>query len=353
MIEVATADAPVYRSRTGDTNHDSKAVIAVWQGNLGTAQNLVGKFDWFYRDCPWGSPVIQLLYRESADQCIGVAAAGPRRMLCDGREIRAGVLVDFAVLPGHRSLGPALQLQTALIAASAAQFDLLYGLPNLKAVPVFRRLGYVPLGELVRYARILRHGDYLRRRLPRVIARPLGWAIDRARAMGDLWTRLRTPGLTPVWSDCIDPRMDELWQRSAPDHGLIAMRDSAMLRWRFDAAPRRQTRYLLLCTPNGEELLAWFACEADGSTLHVRDFWSADAHSGIHRRFVDALVVAATASSYSAVSVEFSGAPSALQGWLAARFVERARQPVFGKWLRPGTIPAGLSIHLTPLVEDE
>src|SRR3546814_9956247 len=112
----------------------------------------------------------------SSDLCssdlVGVGISGPRQMLFGGRRVSAGGLVDLAVLPAHRSLGPALTLQTALMEAGAKRFDLLYGFPNPKAAAVFRRVGYAPLGELSRHARVLRHGDHAHRlRVPALLDR--------------------------------------------------------------------------------------------------------------------------------------------------------------------------------------
>src|SRR3546814_17963935 len=97
------------------------------------------KYDWFYRQCPYGAPLTLLLRHEASGEWVGVASAGPRQMVFGGRRVSAGVLVDLAVLPAHRSLGPALTLQTALMEAGAKRFDLLYGFPNPKAAAVFRR----------------------------------------------------------------------------------------------------------------------------------------------------------------------------------------------------------------------
>src|SRR5690606_23742311 len=125
--------------------------------------------------------------------------AGPRPMYWQGRRIRAGVMAHFAVAPAHRSLGPALTLQQALVDAARGHFDLLYGLPRPAAVGVSRRAGFSVLGELVRHAKVLRHGDYLRRRLPGAIARPAGAALDLGGRLRDRIADGLPPGLRWRW----------------------------------------------------------------------------------------------------------------------------------------------------------
>ena len=353
MSADSTPAAPSYLACTGEVAREREAVISVWHGNLGQPARHAGKFDWFYRACPFGEPLIQLLRHAPTATWVGTCAAGPRRMLWQGREIRAGVLVDMAVDAAHRTLGPAMMLQSALMAAAADRFDLLYGFPNRKSLPVVRRLGYVELGQLPRFTRVLRYRDYLGRIVPRWLAVPLAWLLDGLTATRD---RLRDALHAPIqaqWHTRVDPRMDELWRASWHGDGPIAIRDCAFLRWRFDQAPLAQTRYLMLSNA-GDTLRAWFACQVEGNTLRVRDFWSLEAASGVRRSDVHALLRAARRDGCSAVSVEHAGAPGALRGWLAAGFRLRGQRPIIGRWLeaRGCDMPAA-TFHLTAADEDE
>ena len=118
---------PQYVTRDGDALRDRDTVLSIWHGNLGQEDRIAAKYEWFYLGCPYGSPVLQLLHYTPDGADIGTACAGRRRMLWRGEQISAGVLVDLAVLPAHRSLGPALILQQALIQSGLRQLDLLYG----------------------------------------------------------------------------------------------------------------------------------------------------------------------------------------------------------------------------------
>ena len=335
-----------YVAHAGDADRDRELVISLWRGNLGQQARLEAKFDWFYRSSPWGPPLLQLLRHEPSSAWVGVAGAGTRRMLDQGRELRAGVLVDLAVNAAHRSLGPALTLQKALLHVGGERFDLLYGFPNSRAAPVFKRAGYAHLGEIVRYACVLRHRRYLELLMPPFAAGLLGFALDAAsklRAFG------RDRGLTYEWVASVDPRVDELWSQSEHGAALIAPRDTAMLHWRFDRSPSRTVRYLLVSAKRCGSLLAWFACEVDGTTLHVRDFWSVDAARGIGRRLIAAMLIAARRSGQSSVSVEYAGPGPRHRAWLDAGFVARSRRPIFGLWNERSPHV----LHLTSADEDE
>ncbi len=334
MAAIPTPAGPVYTIERGDAVLHRDTVLALWRENLRDDPNREGKFDWFYRnDNPWGTAAFHLLRHEPSRTWVGTAAIGHRRMQYRGRDVRAGVLADMAVDARHRSLGPALMLQTGLLETAAGEFDLLYGIPNKKPAAVMQRLGYAVLARLPRFSCVLRHHEYLNRRVPYLPVRFLGWLGDSIRRGRDAaW---RFSGLTPCveWSHGADPRVDELWQRSWPRNTLMAPRDAALLRWRFDRFPGGGTRYLLLTHPRSGDLLAWFACQPDGSYLHVRDFWAHDAARGTSRRYIAALLRAASAAGYAAVDIEY-GAPSAKQAnWISQGFVERGHRLVVGRWV--------------------
>lgn len=350
MNEVLAANA--YRVERGDIARDREAVLAIWRGNLGQDERMRAKFDWFYRNCPYGTPLLALLRHDADDQFVGVAAIGPRRMWHGGHPIRAGVLVDLAVASAHRSLGPALMLQRELATAGAQHFDFLYGFPNAKAVPLIRRLGaYQPLADIVRYARVLRYRHYAGRHLPRALAPLAGSAIDFARHLADWPRRHARRRLRGEWGGFDDARVDALWQRSARGSGCITARDRTFLQWRFGQVA--DARLLRIESPDGAQLKAWFACQPHDRVLHVHDWWG-ERGSALDSDPVQALLVAADRAGYAAVSFEHAGPASCIDNWIAAGFVERSRRPVYGRWCAASPAPDfARELHLTSADEDE
>lgn len=346
---------PQYAVRDGDARADRDAVLAVWRGNLGQDARMAAKYDWFYLGAPAGEPVLQLLMHAGADAPVGACSAGRRRMLRDGREITAGVLVDLAVMPEHRSLGPALMLQQGLFAAGRRTLDALYGFPNPKAAPVFKRIGYRPLGEMVRYARVVRHAAYVRRRAPRTpafAASLTGALIDAGLALRDAIRVWGGGALRAQWHDRA-PDIDALWQASPKPAALTAVRDAAYLRWRFDAAPSDAAlppfRHLVLRDARGDA--AWFATRADAHTLHVHDAWTRDGGATPSPAIVRALLRAARRAGFAAVSIELATSDARLQPWRALGFEARGRRPVFGTDFADA--PGEIELHLTSADEDE
>lgn len=340
-----------YVVRAGDSLRDRDAVLSVWRGNLGHEDRIAAKYDWFYLACPHGPPLLQLLSEDPDDGCLGTACVGRRRLRLRGEDVDAGVLVDLVVLPEHRSLGPALMLQHALIAASEGQLDVLYGFPNPKAVALCKRVGYQHLTDLVRHARVLRHERYLRSRMPGWLALPASWLVDAAIALRDGWQLRRDPRLRPEWSEQADARMDALWRNAPQGDGVIGVRDLRHARWRFDRSPLAGIRYLWLHCARSGEAQAWFALHAQDATLHVLDYWSIEGADGLSPRHVRALLAAARAAGHASVSVEISGNEAQLRGWRDNGFSARGSRPVFARWNRAMAEPPAW--FLTSADEDE
>ena len=344
--------APLYTAQAGDVLRHRDTVLAIWRDNLGNAAAMRAKYDWFYLRPGNGAPLLWLLRHEPTGDLVGACSAGRRRMSWRGRGIRAGVLVDLAVAPEHRSLGPALILQEGLAEAGRRELDLLYGFPNPRAAPVFKRIGYRHLATIVRHARALRHAGYFRRQMPAWLAYPAGAVVDLLTHAVDLLRSLGGPRLQAHWVDQADPRMDALWRDAPHGHGLLAVRDADHVRWRFDQCPLQRTRHLLLDAPDGT-LSGWFATQVADGMLHVRDFWTRDAAEGVGRHYIDALIRAARAAGHAAVSVELAAPESHLAGWRSRGFVERSRRPVFGRWSWPDPGGSDPALFLTSADEDE
>ncbi|MGY0556471.1 MULTISPECIES: hypothetical protein [unclassified Lysobacter] len=344
-----------YSTHPGDAVRDRDAIIALWQGDFGPPAIAPDKYDHFYRDNPDGPAIIQLLRHDPDGELVGVISAGPRPVIWQGKAIRAGVVAYFAVAAGHRTLGPALLLQQSLLEAARGRFDLLYGLPRPSAVGVSRRAGFSVLGTLSRHAKVLRYGDYLQRRLPVAIARPVGALVDSAVRLRDLLAGGVVSDLHWRWSEHSDPRMDTLWHGSTHTCALTSVRDHALLRWRFDMPPAGRARYLLV-SDDDDQLVAWFACDAHAALdqpLEVLDYWAADAMTGIHPKLIRVLVAAARAQRRSAIHLLLTADEQAMAGWRAAGFVARSGQPLIGMWLNPDISPQAMPVlHMTWLEQD-
>lgn len=346
--------APAYTPVSAEPQDHREVMLSLWSGNLGESTHMRAKFDWFYEGCPYGSPLVELLRHEPGGEWVGACSAGRRYMYFQGRRIGSAILVDLVVTPAHRSLGPALMMQMAMVQRVRGDLELLLGFPNPRAAALFKRIRYSNFKNISRHVRVLRHRRYLRPRVPAWAAAPCALALDAGTRLRDAVRRGPKRLPRTEWSERVDPRMDELWRRSLPESMLTASRDAGFLRWRFDASPLAASRHLLVLDPAGTGLLAWFTTVREGHLLHVRDFWSVDAEAGIPAACIDALLVAARRDGAAAVSVEMATSPARLACWTSRGFVERNSRPVFGYWSAPpNAVGPDVDVHLTAIDEDE
>jgi len=348
-----------YSVRRASLPEDRDAIIRLWQGNLGDPDRAERKLQWFYETSPTGSPIILLL--ESSDPSeqerrivVGVASAGLRRYRLGDRVLSAGVLVDLAVLPQHRTLFPALLLQKTMMKKGLESLELLYGFPNAKAAPVFARAGYQHIADMVRYVRVVRGSEYLRRRLPLWVARLAGPLWDLGAKLRLRWHAGIRSAVALEWGDtgpaCDSAEGDTL----IPSYLIHGARDERFLRWRFATEMTGACEFVTARDRNSSRKLGSWIVEGKDDVLHVRDVpfgllvgrWAVPAWSALFRQ--------ARTRGYRAVSFECVGPSSVLGTLHRLRLLERSRRPLYGvalQELEAGFKEAG--VYLTAADEDE
>jgi GNAT superfamily N-acetyltransferase len=110
----------------------------------------------YYERNPVGPPAFFLARDEESQGFVGLAAAFPTRLRVFGEVVPGAISGDFAVDDGHRGFGPSIALQRALVSAVAEHgIRCTYGYPNEFAEPIVKRVGYVDLGRLTRFVKVL------------------------------------------------------------------------------------------------------------------------------------------------------------------------------------------------------
>lgn len=298
-----------YAIASASVADDGAKILALWRGGLSHGGMPEAKFDWFYRRGPEGLPDVFFLLHGSQHEAVGVAAIGRRRMQFGTETLITGEMVDFVVQPEHRTLFPAMMLQRAMNrhAQELQTHAILYGLPNPKSLPVFSRVGYRCVGQMVRRVRVLRLEEYLSRHLPGWISSAVGAIVDRARLGAVALRRLVKGGFRSQWLARPDARFDELWRRRAAPDVLIGVRDAAFLTWRFADCPLRSYKFFALFSTRDERLAAYAVCETRERVLHVRDFLVEPESPGAWARLWLDLSLETFRQGYKSLSLEFLG----------------------------------------------
>lgn len=249
-----------------------EAILELWRRNLPDAS--ADRYPWLYET----GLARGFVLRSNEGEPLGAAGLMRRDFLAFGQPLQAGQAIDLNVDREHRTVGPALGLQRAVVGAvNSGEIRLAYAFPNPLSEPVLRRIGYRPLGDLQRWVKILSC---------RAVFRHWGWPnwlCRTAAAFADPLLR-RSPAARSVRRatevrvaevESFDDRFDRLWRRAASRFPILGRRDSAYLTWRFSRCPDQRYRTLVLAEAGGE--LAGYAVfgQRDDS-MHLADLLVAD-----------------------------------------------------------------------------
>lgn len=253
--------------------------------------NDADRFQWLYEANPHGNAVVWTVRNGASGEPVGFTAALPRKILVGGEERRCWVGSDFSMLPRGRTLGPAVKLRrSAREGVDAGRADFLYAHPNDRMAVIHGRVGHRPVGKMVRLAKPLRLGACIANAIgvPRLES-AAGALLDPVRRLTDPLRWMRGPqGVRHEPNPVFDDRFDDLFLRTARNfHGVIGVRDSEYLAWRYSANPLEQTQSLLAEQEGRLEGYLLFAEQEDGACIRdLLPMTSADAA----RRLLHALV---------------------------------------------------------------
>jgi hypothetical protein len=193
----------------------------------------------YYERSPLGPPVLFLAREEESQEIVGMSTIFPTQLRVFGEVVPAAIGGDFAVDDGHRGFGPSVALQRAAVGALAERgLACAFGYPNEFSEPITKRVGYVDVGRLSRFVKVLRgravveayvqSGGLARvvGALSRVLLDPLLAARDRLRR--------RPRGLRVERPARFDERFAQLWDALWREHGITSDRNAELLNWKYE-----------------------------------------------------------------------------------------------------------------------
>jgi hypothetical protein len=252
-----------------DRNAVVLAYESAWAGDGEPPVEIGARYHWLYAGNPAGHAEL-LGLRTSSGQSVGMLAVVPRRFWVDDTPFTLGLLCDFIVHRGHRTLMPALLLQRAAREVADRIGSGTYAIPNDKSLPVIHRLGGNVVRRRPRFARVMRSHYYFVRRsatLARIASRPM----DAAAAAWDFVVANLRPWLHAEWLTAFDDRFDDLWRRTQRTN-CIGERSSEYLSWRFGKEPGGHNETLGVFDRRTGVLMAYSVGSRTGRTFEMRDF---------------------------------------------------------------------------------
>jgi hypothetical protein len=301
-----------YRTVLSDVRESRESLIRLWSENLHHRGDLDEKLRWFYLDAPSGPGEAFLLTTE--DDIVGCCGLTLRELYHRGQPIRAALLADFAIDKRHRSALPALTLQRAVKRHTDGAYDLSYGFPNDGAVAVLKRIGYLELGRMARFVRVLRHAPFLARRYRRpLLGRAAAMVVDPASLAISTARSLRNRVLLRLeWLEDFDARFDRLWDLAQPRELIACRRSSQFLRWRFARKPSEHHHIAGLVERQTSALAAYAVMRGEiGGEAELVDLFGIN--PGAIDDLLSQLIPSLYSRGYTSVSFRYLGSPMLLE----------------------------------------
>jgi GNAT superfamily N-acetyltransferase len=187
-----------------------------------------------------------------AGRVVGMSASIGFELEAGGVTRPARYGVDLRVDPAHRGDG----IASALIDERLRSEGMLVGFGlSHGGVKLMERMGAIGLGQVPRYVFTLTAeavASQVSARWRRVVRVGVAAPVAVLRGMAGL----RARGVELVATQRFDARADALWHDVASNYTVIARRDAAWLRWRFDGSPYRD-EYLRYFARRGGRVVAY------------------------------------------------------------------------------------------------
>ncbi len=297
----------------------------------------------YYETNPLGLPVVCLARTEPGGPPVGMAALIPIELSVSGTLVRAGIAADFAVDAEHRGLGPALQLQRALLARMPEEgLEAVIGLPNAPAEPVFRRLRFRELGRFSRFVKPLRTGVLLDRQLGRPVLGAVASAlVDPLLPLVTRERRAASRACSLELAEAFDERFSPFFEHGADTPQVAVRRSVALLNWKY-GLPQEPANRLLAALSRDGSVVGYAVVRERNGVLHVLELQAAGARAGLSA-VLSGLARYARAQRAGALSLRcLDGARSLTSALRPPAFFERDEQRpllVHVPEPRPGTAP--------------
>lgn len=264
-----------YSTARVDLVRDRSLVLDVWMRNRPHYSEQ--RYDWIYGD-PTRDSAMWLL-RAADGAAVGASALIPRQMREGSDRSPFGQAVDLVVDAAHRTAGPALELERAVI-GSCAELGLagIYGFPNARSEALMLRCGFRSLGSVDRFTKPLRSAYKIDEVVPTpFLARTASFVVDAAlRLVPSDWAHRRRGGSVGRTVDGFDGAFDALWSASQLPLGLrLGERDARYLTWRFRGYPDKRYGVFVATAPDGS-LLGYAVWHVSKRIANISDLFALD-----------------------------------------------------------------------------
>jgi hypothetical protein len=237
-----------------DLEKNRNDILSLWGKNF--PELPPERYDWIYYNNPDGKALNWIALENCSGSFVGTTSIFPRTMKAGSELVLAGIAGDFAVNRENRGTSIAVMLQRAVTTSiNQNNLKLIYGFPNRKAELVQLRAGYISIGRISRWAKLLKTNKFLKTPvLQKVVSRPLDFMMKglsketRYRGMESYATQI---------SNSFDQRFDQFWVEASKQFNIIAERSKDHLNWRYLGSPHKEYCIFLLTSKDHSDIYGY------------------------------------------------------------------------------------------------
>jgi len=331
--------------READLNRDGVQIADALSKYLTPLADLP-RFEWLYKRNPNGKVRAWLALDD--DEVIATGAVFPRRAYFNKTEIVAWVLGDFCVSDRHRTLGPAVALQRALLQASdSGGATISYDFPSAAMTAVYKRLKIEPFDQMIRMARVLRVDRKVRERIG------FEWVSNAVAPIGNALlsaTEAFRPAVDRTLKISLQEgkcggEFDALARRVGISFEFCVRRSAEYLNWRYLENPYK--KHGLMKAERDGELLGFLIFSHTGADGEIVDVFSED-NSTILGRLINEVVELFRRRGVMTISVELIASHPWIGLFKKFGFYSRETKPLMvyaSNQARPLVLHNGESSH--------
>ena len=298
-------------------------IEALWEQVYGNFSS--DRYNWLYVNNTAGAATVCLLRDDDSGTIVGATALLPRTLYSNGNLLRSGIAADLMVDHRHRSLGPAIVLQKAILGRMGdAGIDIVYAFPNPKSIPMTKRIGYRQVAQRVTLSLPLRSEIFLRKTIPYAwLRKPAAMLVDIA-----LYLRPRRFNLLPRFgkehflSRDFDHGFDDLWSRVMDRYALIGEKTATFLNWRYRDSPLDDYQVFGLRTRGHARLDGYIVFSRREQRVHIADFACDPAHLDLEELLIR-FAYWCRANGADAISIALAASPDLMRSFARAGFLHR------------------------------
>ncbi|MCP3178148.1 GNAT family N-acetyltransferase [Desulfuromonas sp. KJ2020] len=296
-----------YSIVNADLKEDQDLIVSLWKRNFEGSPN--GRFEWIYKNNPYGQPITFLLREENDGSIIGSYSLFPRTIWINGEYYTGYICGDLVVDTQHRTLGPAMTLIKAALKKSEEEDLVLFGFPNNLSGPVLLLCGFKEIGPRTQLTKVIKSEYLISRHIKqKYVSKILSYPVDMYLSFKycDMFNNKKNKYKFEVL-DSFDSRFDELNDNVLPQCSLKGVVSSQYLSWRFENSPYGKSLIFVMTEKESNKIIGFIVFCENKKKISILDLAIKNNSMEEFRLMISRFSKELKSKKYESISYQYAG----------------------------------------------